>query len=156
ALAAGGESAHPVALGLAREDPAWLDALLAVPGIHLLVDGYNVTKTGFPGITLEAQRGRLAQGLAALVARTGAEITVVFDGAERTGALAVPAARGVRVIFSPAGRTADDVIVALVRAEPVGRAIAVVSADREVITRVERAGARGVPPPALLGLLGRK
>ena len=145
----------PAALGLAREDPGWLDALLAVPGTHLLVDGYNVTKTGFPGVPLEAQRGRLVAGLAALAARTAAEVTVVFDGAERTAPLAAPSGRGVRVLFSPAGRTADDVLAQLVWAEPTGRPIAVVSADREVVARIERAGARGVPPVALLGLLGR-
>lgn len=150
-----GEHAAPAALGLTREDPAWLDALLAVQGTHLLVDGYNVTKTGYPGVSLEAQRGRLIQGLAALAARTAAEITVVFDGAERTGPLAAPSGRGVRVVFSPVGRTADDVLVLFVRAEPAGRPIAVVSADREVITRSEQEGARGVPPVALLGLLGR-
>lgn len=149
------DQAAPAVLGLAREDPAWLDALLAVPGTHLLVDGYNVTKTGFPDVSLESQRGRLVQGLAALAARTAAEITVVFDGAERTAPLAAPSGRGVRVLFSPAGRTADDVLVQLVRAEPVGRPMAVVSADREVVTRSEQAGARGVPPVALLGLLGR-
>lgn len=143
------------ALGLARADPAWLEALLAVRGTHLLVDGYNVTKTGFPDVPLESQRGRLVQGLAALAARTAVEITVVFDGAERTGPLAAPSGRGVRVLFSPAGRTADDVLVALVRAEPGGRPIAVVSADREVVSRVERVGGRGVPPAALLAILGR-
>ena len=148
-------AAAPAALGLAREDPAWLDAILAVPGTHLLVDGYNVTKTGFPDVSLEAQRVRLVQGLAALAARTAAEVTVVFDGAERTGPLGAPSGRGVRVLFSPAGRPADDVLVQLVRAEPTGRSIAIVTADREVITRAEYAGARGVPPVALLGLLRR-
>lgn len=150
------DQAMPAALGLAREDPAWLDALLAIPGTHLLVDGYNVTKTGFPGVSLEQQRGRLVQGLAALAARTAAEVTVVFDGAERTAATAVPSGRGVRVVFSPAGVTADDVLARLVSAEPAGRPIAVVTADREVVKRVERSGARGVPPPALLRLLSRK
>jgi hypothetical protein len=156
ALALGApDQSVPAALGLAHEDPAWLDALLAGPGMHLLVDGYNVTKSGFPGVPLESQRGRLVQGLAAIAARTAAEITVVFDGAERTGPLAAPSGRGVRVLFSPPGRTADDVLVQLVGAEPPGRPVAVATADREVITRAERAGARGVPPVALLGLLRR-
>ena len=31
---------------LADDDPALLDQLLALPQIHLIIDGYNVTKTG--------------------------------------------------------------------------------------------------------------
>ena len=64
-----------------------LDALLSVPSGHLIVDGYNVTKTGYPELPLADQRTRLAGQLAALAARTGVEITVVFDGA---GVVAAP------------------------------------------------------------------
>ena len=53
-----------------------------------MVDGYNVTKTGYPTMPLEKQRLRLLGGLAVLAAQTGAEITCVFDGAE----LAAPGA----------------------------------------------------------------
>ena len=74
---------------------AALDALLSVPSLHLVVDGYNVTKTGYPELPLADQRTRLAGQLAALAARTGVEITLVFDGA---GVVAPPArgSRGVR------------------------------------------------------------
>ena len=33
--------------GRSDDDPALLDALLTVPAVHLLVDGYNVTKSGY-------------------------------------------------------------------------------------------------------------
>ena len=62
-----------------------LDALLSVPSLHLVVDGYNVTKTGYPELPLADQRTRLAGQLAALAARTSVEITVVFDGAGVVG-----------------------------------------------------------------------
>jgi hypothetical protein len=79
-----------------------LDALLSVPSLHLVVDGYNVTKTGYPELPLADQRTRLAGQLAALAARTSVEITVVFDGA---GVVAAPTrgSRGVRVLFSDPG-----------------------------------------------------
>ena len=142
--------------GRADDDPALLDALLAVRSTHLLVDGYNVTKTGYGEQTLEAQRSRLLAGLGGLAARTGAEVTVVFDGAGLDGRVpAGHAPRGVRLLFSPAGSTADDVLRDLVRAEPTGRPLVVVSSDREVADDTRRAGARTVASRALLSLLER-
>ncbi|MFB9902449.1 NYN domain-containing protein [Allokutzneria oryzae] len=136
------------------EDPAALDRLLALPSVHLVVDGYNVTKTGYPDLTLSDQRERLNQQLAALAARTGAEVTVVFDGA---GVVAVPQAppRGVRVLFSDPGVLADDVIRALVTAEPEGRPVVVATSDRAVADSVRRRGAHPVPSAVLIARLGR-
>lgn len=150
-----GAAVGPALQGRDAADPALLDALLGVPLVHLLVDGYNVTKTGYGELALEAQRGRLLLGLGALTARTGAEVTVVFDGAERVTAVALPAPRGVRLLFSREGETADEVLRHLVRQEPRGRPLVVVSSDREVADGVRDAGARAVPSLTLLRLLGR-
>jgi predicted RNA-binding protein with PIN domain len=145
-------------LGAARaldaDDPARLDQLLALPKAHLIVDGYNVTKTGFPDIPLERQRSRLVGGLGGLSAQTRAEITAVFDGAERVVGLP-PAPRGVRVLFSAKGETADELIRRLVRAEPAGRPIIVISSDREVADGVRRHGAYPLSSATLLRRLGR-
>jgi predicted RNA-binding protein with PIN domain len=143
------------ARALAVDDPAVLDQLLALPQVHLVVDGYNVTKTGYGSLTLAEQRTRLLTGLAGLAARSGAEVTCVFDGAELSGPVPVAAPRGVRVLFSSAGETADDLIHRLVRAEPPGRPVVVVSADREIADATARAGARPVPATVLLRRLGR-
>jgi predicted RNA-binding protein with PIN domain len=136
------------------EDPAALDRLLALPSVHLVVDGYNVTKTGYAELSLSDQRDRLIRQLAALAARTSAEVTLVFDGA---GVVAVPTAapRGVRVLFSDPGVLADDVIRALVTAEPEGRPVVVVTSDRAVADSVRRRGAHPVPSAVLLARLGR-
>ena len=152
-----GPAPAPPSQGRGDDDPVLLDALLAVRATHLLVDGYNVTKTGYGEQSLEVQRGRLLTGLGALAARTGAEVTVVFDGAGlESGRLpAVPAPRGVRLLFSAGDETADDVLRALVRAEPAGRPLVVVSSDRQVCDDVRRDGARPVPSRALLALLER-
>ena len=140
-------------LGPAPEDPATVDLLLALPNAHLIVDGYNVTKTGYPDLPLEDQRNRLVAGLAALAARTGAEVTCVFDGAEVAVRVPVAGARRVRVRFSPPGQIADELIRRLVRAEPAGRPVTVCSAANEVIDGVRRAGARVVLPTTLLSRL---
>jgi predicted RNA-binding protein with PIN domain len=147
--------AGPTTQGRLPDDPGLLDALLAVPTTHLLVDGYNVTKTGYPTFTLEAQRARLLAGLGALAARTGAEVTVVFDGVDAAVPVAVPAPRGVRLLFSRTGETADEVLRRLAHHEPGGRPVVVVSSDREVADGVRLAGAHAVPSLALLRLLER-
>ncbi|MYU18977.1 RNA-binding protein, partial [Streptomyces sp. SID8361] len=140
---------------LSEMDPALLDQLLALPQAHLVVDGYNVTKTGYPTMPLEKQRLRLLGGLAVLAAQTGAEMTCVFDGAELAAPVLLAPPRGVRVLFSKPGVTADELIRQLVRAEPPGRPVVVVSTDREVADGVARAGARPVASALLLKRLAR-
>jgi predicted RNA-binding protein with PIN domain len=136
------------------DDPGRLDQLLALPRAHLIVDGYNVTKRGFAEMSLEQQRKRLITGLGGIAAQTGDEITVVFDGAERVHGLP-PAPRGVRVLFSRKGDTADELIRQLVRAEPAGRPLVVVSSDREVADGVRRHGAYPMGADSLLRRLAR-
>jgi predicted RNA-binding protein with PIN domain len=142
------ERAAPVA------DVAALSQLLGLASAHLIVDGYNVTKTGYPELSLFDQRGRLLRALGVLFARTGAEITVVFDGASVAGR-AARAPRGVRLLFSDPGVAADDVIVELVAAEPPGRPVVVASSDGEVVAAVARRGAAPVSSVLLLELLSR-
>jgi predicted RNA-binding protein with PIN domain len=140
---------------LASDDPVFLDQLLMLPRVHLVVDGYNVTKAAWPELSLERQRDRLLGGLAPLVARSGAEVTVVFDAADSTERPLVNRPRGVRVLYSPPGMIADDLIRELVSAEPQGRPLVVVTSDREVARDVSRAGARVAAAPALSRLLSR-
>lgn len=146
--------AMPSARGTDPEDPARLAELLALPHAHLVVDGYNVTKGGYGTLPLAEQRRRLIDGLAGLAARTGAEVTCCFDGAD-VEASAAWRVRGVRVLFSEPGVTADDLVRRLVRAEPAGRVVVVVSSDGEIVRGVRACGAHPVPSPALLRLLSR-
>ncbi|GHC65714.1 NYN domain-containing protein [Streptomyces flavofungini] len=143
------------ARALSENDPAILDQLLALPQAHLVVDGYNVTKTGYPTMPLEKQRLRLLGSLSQLALQTGAEVTCVFDGAELAAPVLLAPPRGVRVLFSKAGVTADELIRQLVRAEPPGRPVIVVSTDREVADGIAKAGARPVASVVLLKRLSR-
>ena len=140
--------------GLAGDDPGLLAELLALPQSHLVVDGYNVTKSGYGTLPQVEQRRRLVDALAALAVRTSSEVTCCFDGTE-VEASAGSLVRGVRVLFSAQGMTADELIRRLVRAEPAGRPVTVVSSDAEVVSGVIAAGARAVPAEALLRLLAR-
>ncbi|MBN0039568.1 NYN domain-containing protein [Cellulosimicrobium cellulans] len=144
---------RPGSRGRAADDPALLGDLLSVPRTHLVVDGYNVTKTGFGDLTLAEQRDRLLNGLLR-VAAGGTEVTVCFDGAD-VAARPVHAPRGVRVLFS-SGEIADDLIRRLVAAEPAGRPVVVVTSDRAVSDDVQAMGAVCVPAQALLARLARR
>jgi predicted RNA-binding protein with PIN domain len=149
-----GAAGRGEARALQVDDPARLDQLLALPRSHLIVDGYNVTKRGFGDMSLEHQRARLVTALGGIAAQTGAEVTVVFDGAEKMVALPGPP-RGLRVLFSRKGQTADELIRQLVRAEPAGRPIVVVSSDKEVADGVRRHGAYPLASDTLLRRIAR-
>jgi predicted RNA-binding protein with PIN domain len=148
-------AAAPVGRSAPDDDPALLDELLALPQVHLIIDGYNVTKTAWPNSPLHSQRQRLVTALGALVAQRRIEVTVVFDGAELSGPVQLNSPRGVRVRFSPAGVIADEVIRQLVRAEPPGRPVVVVSSDREVAESIVAMGARALGATSLTTRIAR-
>lgn len=139
---------------LGPDSPVLLEQYLSMPRARLIIDGYNVSKAAWPESSLEAQRIRLVNGLAPLVARVGAETTVVFDAAAVSTRPVATAPRGVKVMFSPEGVIADDVIRELVDAEPEGRVVVVVSSDAEVARDVLRAGARSMSASSLVSLAG--
>ena len=139
--------------GRSARDVAALDRLLALPNVHLIIDGYNVTKTGYGELSLAQQRTRLIGSLAPLAAQSGAEVTVAFDGGRKPPVQpAVP--RGVRVLFSAADEIADDLIRRLVAAEPAGRPVVVVTSDRAVALDTGRDGAWSVASALLLARFG--
>jgi predicted RNA-binding protein with PIN domain len=118
----------------------------------VLVDGYNVAKLGWPTDTLDEQRRRLLDGLENVARRYGSDISVVFDGAEIVGAHTARR-RMVRVSYSPAGVTADDVVRDEVRRLPQSRAVVVVTNDAAIIGDVRALGANVLPSNALLAAL---
>ena len=78
-------------------------------------------------------------------------MTVVFDGADVVGAHA-PRRRLARVVFSPAGVTADDVIRAEVAGTPADGPVVVVTNDQAIRRDVAAAGANLVTSDAFLDL----
>lgn len=147
--------ASQIGRSLLSDDPILLRRLLELPRLHLIVDGYNVSKEAWPTSPLEQQRTRLVAGLAGLVSGKGIETTVVFDGADLLHTPVLSSPRGVRVRFSPPGVIADDIIRQLVATEPIGRPVVVISTDREVAESVTKMNARSVASSALVSVLGR-
>lgn len=131
----GAERGRPCVLppGLTGDEPQSLQALLQVPGLRMIVDGYNVTlhAAGKPTADLADQRAWLERVAGGVAAQHGVQVTLVFDGAgERTYGYA--AARGVRTVFTAEGETADERIAAIVADLDAEEPVVVVSADGQV------------------------
>ncbi len=144
-----GRSPEAVPGGAAGDPVRAAGHLLRVAGALVVVDGYNVAKTAWPDDELVDQRTRTLDLADDLARRFGTELTVVFDGADVVGAHA-PRRRLARVVFSPAGTLADDVIRSTVAATPPDRPVVVVTSDREVRRTVAAMGANVVASDAFL------
>ena len=125
----------------------WMDRNAAV-----LIDGYNVTQLQWSGRPLETQRSMLLDAVENLARRFGTDVTVIFDGTFVVGAHTARR-RMLRVVYSPEGVIADDVIRDEVRRLPTSRAVVVVTNDREIIRDVRAEGANTVPSEAFLAVL---
>ena len=149
---------QPLALPAAVFDdsPEAADHLVRVPGMLVLVDGYNVTLSAWGELPIAVQRSRLVAACAELNARTGAEVLIVFDGAEEPGDLPPPGSRiGVRWRFTSPEVEADDELLDLVVAAEATRPVVVASSDRRVRDGARGLGANAISTPQLLAVLRR-
>ncbi|HVL97939.1 MAG TPA: NYN domain-containing protein [Egibacteraceae bacterium] len=141
--------------GVAGDSPAAVEALLQVPGLVVVLDGYNVTKDvrGRPRARLADQRHWLVKLAGGVAARYGRRLMVVFDGTDEHAG-PPPAARGVGVLFTAGEEIADERIAEIV-ADLGPRAPAlVVSSDREVQDAAEDLGANVATAGVFLTAVG--
>ncbi len=140
--------------GVVGNSRVGLDGMLRTRGVVLIVDGYNVSKTAWGDAPLEEQRERLTSALAELHLRIRCDVVVVFDGADVRG-VPLPRRPGVRVLFSDAGETADDVVVREAAEPATTIPVVVASSDTELRVRAETVGAAVVQSSVLLSVLRR-
>jgi predicted RNA-binding protein with PIN domain len=143
--------ALPMPGGVLGDSEAAADHLLR-SGASVLIDGYNVAKLAWPKLDLEGQRIVLLDALENIARRYGSDITVVFDGADIVGAVA-DGRRVVRVVWSPEGTIADDVIRDEVARLPASRQVVVVTNDREIVGDVKAMGANTMSSDQLIALM---
>jgi len=149
---------RPVALPPAVYDDSAdaADFLMKVPGVLVLVDGYNAAMALWPELPVPELRRRLIDALAELAARTGASVHVVFDGAEVTGPPMRSGGRApVRVSFSAPEVEADDVILELIDGLVPAQAVVVASSDRRVQAGAIERGGNVISSAQLAGVLRR-
>jgi hypothetical protein len=119
--------------------------------IHIIVDGYNLIRQS-PTLS-RLDRRDIALGREALIAGLADyrkikphRITVVFDGVEAPGvSSARDVQRGVRIVFSRRGETADAVIARMARQER--EKALVVSSDAAVARAAQSCGAAAINSP---------
>jgi predicted RNA-binding protein with PIN domain len=119
--------------------------------IHIIIDGYNLIRQSKQLGALDMQdiqlgREALLDLLAAYKKIKAHRITVVFDGT-RSPMLNLQRDRqkGITIVFSHSGETADRVIKRMARRE--GEKAMVVSSDREIVRAVEARGAATISAP---------
>ncbi len=112
--------------------------------VHVLIDGYNLIRRSASlrsqeKLALELGRDSLLERLRQYKRNRGHRITVVFDAASKP-LLAEERSqqKGIRVIYSGQGETADSVIKRICREE--GGTVLVVTSDRELASYAETYG----------------
>ena len=140
-----------------EQSPEAARHLVRLPDAVLVVDGYNVTLTSWPGTDLPMQRRRLVDALAELVIRAGTEVLVVFDGVDAGNRLQLPSSvRGrMRVRFTSSETEADEAIIDAVESLPAQRPVVVATNDRQVREAVRERGSNVISVDQLLSVLGR-
>ena len=128
--------------------------LLRTKGVETLIDGYNVAKLGWPTLELDQQREQLVLAAENVAKRWNMTMTIVFDGATIQGAH-TSTRRRLRIVYSPAGVSADDVLRAEVKSADVAKPVVVVTNDRAIIADVAAAGANTVSSDDFLTILRR-
>lgn len=140
--------------GRLPEDPQTLDEWLSDVDVHLLIDGYNVTKAerGFAGVTLEQQRERLIDEVTKLAVRKQVRTTIVFDGSSVPPGTSRPRRRTISVEYSRPNEPADDHLIAKLDAAPAEPAVLVTN-DRDLRARAAERGATLATSDQLLALI---
>ena len=110
--------------------------------MRIIIDGYNLLHkfvSLFP-LSNGDSRDLLINDLVRYKRKKGGDITLVFDGGDRGGvAGSIYKDKGINVVFTNGGRSADEEIVEMVSLK--GGGVIVVSSDRAVRERVEGFGA---------------
>ena len=121
----------------------------------VLIDGHNLIGR-MPDICLSDpdDEAQLVARLQAYAGRRGKRVTVVFDRGLPGGRSQALSGGRVEVVFAPAGRNADRVLIGRIRRSRNPRGLTVVTSDLEVIAAAEEQGARVVHSEAFVPELG--
>jgi predicted RNA-binding protein with PIN domain len=139
-------------LGLLDDDPKSLASWLKTEDVQLLVDGYNVSKSGagFANLSLADQRKRVVQAVNRLARKNDLTPIVVFDGAETPPGIS-RRGRGPALVEYSTGEIADDHLIARLEMLP-AKPVVVVTDDKELQRRAAALGATIASSAQLLAL----
>lgn len=140
-------------LGLLDDDPKSLASWLKTEDVELLVDGYNVSKSGagFAHLSLADQRKRVVQAVNRLARKNDLAPIVVFDGAETPPGTS-RRGRGPAIVEYSTGEIADDHLIARLETLP-PKPVVFVTDDKELQGRAAALGATIASSAQLLALV---
>ena len=110
----------------------------------IIIDGYNVLHASrwlasdWKGV----DRAQFCRLLGSLARHSGEKITVVFDALPSDPSMAPEKVSNIEVIFSGHGRTADDVIIQMIKSSSGPRDLTVVRSDRDIKAAAKRRGCK--------------
>lgn len=136
--------------GLALESDAALRIVFAQPDLVVLIDGYNVSLNSFGELSLELQRDRIVACATNIETRYHPSCVVVFDGQSSSTRGRIQSK--IHVVFSPAGISADDVIIERIRVTPIDCPILVVTSDRNLSARARGLGCQTISSNAFVSV----
>ena len=113
----------------------------------MIIDGYNVLHASrwLRSSRKGLDRAAFCRLLATLAGRRSEKITVVFDALPARGDTAITRTLPVKVVYSGHDRTADDVIIQMIKASTGPRDLTVVSSDRRIRSAAKRRGCKTKP-----------
>jgi len=115
-----------------------------------IIDGYNLLRGAAKwGPVKSLGQLHLCELLGRWSEIVGQEVTIVFDGSEPpSGYIRQLQMTGVRILYSGAGRSADELLIEEIQKCSAPRRLNVVSADREIRAAARRRRCREVDPEA--------
>ena len=122
--------------------------------MHLIIDGYNLLHAGRLLVRPDAQalqreRSRLISCLSVYRRQKLCDVTVVFDGWQGGEFIeSKERERGIDLVFSKRGETADEVIKRMVLKK--GGGVIVITSDREISNFAERMAVSVIPSEQFL------
>lgn len=122
----------------------------------IIIDGYNVIHLvddykNKLKVNLETARDALVRDLQNYKANKNVEIVVVFDSSGEVLPPFPPIDQGnIKVIFSKTPRTADHVLMDIIRFEKRKKRLTVVTNDREIMAFAQTSGSHCISPQTLV------
>jgi predicted RNA-binding protein with PIN domain len=140
--------------GRFQDAPETLTEWLSAPNVHLLIDGYNVSKAegGFGDLSLESQRIRLIEEVSKVARKHKIEATIIFDGSHIAPGTSRRSRGPVAVEYSRPDEIADDHLIAKLEGLP-KYPVVVATNDRELQGRAAKIGATIATSNQLLALI---
>ncbi|MEM1109105.1 MAG: NYN domain-containing protein [Planctomycetota bacterium] len=118
----------------------------------LIVDCYNVLRATMPPMLAGLSEAGLCQALARTTWAAD-PITVVADGRPKPLGVTESPVAAVDLIYAGSHRSADDLIIELIRQHSAPRRLTVVSSDREIRKAARARRARDLPSDAFIDKL---